>query len=494
MQYLLSSLYLILLFPCIHSWVYGMQTTLTQTVASNNNKRNLRLFGSLPKLVAVACSGILPEELGAIQQALTFSCQEQMVSFDLDNLQLLHPDSSSLLIGSTGRVILFNLQSSTEEEASDLAISISQELDEILFEFADSTTLQQPILISIDTNKNNQKDRNTLTLAHIIDHQVQEYELKVQLPQAARRHDVPIPTFQIEVDGAMISIPKENGDEKGGKHHKEKQQEIWDTSSILVFDGMVSNELRSRLLQVVNGAEEEADDKIEKWDDVTNGPDPNRWIRGGLLDTPTQEDEEVDRSFGLSEDSIDELCFQHHDAIQDFEMIVTSLLSNFIVTRLPEAVFGSFVSPLTANAPTSEDSNVFNYHIDGDPMQLPPSLWTDVFGRYPNRAPGKPRFMSCLVYLNDEWKDEWGAPTRFLDVATDTPVDIIPKPGRIVLMDQDITHKVTAPHATAGKRPRYSLVWKLILHPREPNQDMKKLCNDGYYWPEPTLIGSAQRD
>lgn len=34
--------------------------------------------------------------------------------------------------------------------------------------------------------------------------------------------------------------------------------------------------------------------------------------------------------------------------------------------------------------------------------------WTDVFGRYYNRVRGKPRFVSLLLYLNDEWSDELG--------------------------------------------------------------------------------------
>ena len=39
--------------------------------------------------------------------------------------------------------------------------------------------------------------------------------------------------------------------------------------------------------------------------------------------------------------------------------------------------------------------------------------------RYPNRQPGRPRFVSALVYLPAEWDAAaWGAPTRFLDPPT----------------------------------------------------------------------------
>ena len=161
------------------------------------------------------------------------------------------------------------------------------------------------------------------------------------------------------------------------------------------------------------------------------------------------------------------------------------------MTRLPEAVFGSTVSPLTANAPTSQDT--FQYHIDGDPNLTPPSPWTDIYGRYPNRIQGKPRFMSCLLYLNDEWHDDWGAPTRFLDLPTDQYYEVLPRPGRCVLMDQDVTHTVVAPNESAGRnRPRYSLVWKLVLHPKVVDQDMTNLAGNRN-WPLSTLFGSANR-
>ena len=97
-----------------------------------------------------------------------------------------------------------------------------------------------------------------------------------------------------------------------------------------------------------------------------------------------------------------------------------------------------------------------------------------------------------MVYLNDEWHDEWGGPTRFLDVATDTEYAVLPRPGRCVVMDQDVSHSVTAPTA-AARRPRYSLVWKLILHPTRENQDMCDLTA-GRPWPESILVGSANKN
>ncbi len=45
---------------------------------------------------------------------------------------------------------------------------------------------------------------------------------------------------------------------------------------------------------------------------------------------------------------------------------------------------------------------------------------------------------------------------------TDLGLVVRPKRYRAVLMDQDVLHRVSAPSAAAGGRPRYSLVWKLV--------------------------------
>ncbi len=53
-----------------------------------------------------------------------------------------------------------------------------------------------------------------------------------------------------------------------------------------------------------------------------------------------------------------------------------------------------------------------------------------------NLQPGKPLFVSVLVYLNASWPMEHDAETLAVDIDTDTGVFVRPKPGRIVLMDQ----------------------------------------------------------
>lgn len=422
--------------------------------------------------------------------------------------------------------------------------------------------LTQPVLLKLRNNNNNNindddddsgndDDITTTTLlANLIRQEVKDYGLRDPIGQgktttptmAARaqqrqRQWQTYPTLQIELDGAyvadMASAEGGGDDDTGdigydiGYDNDVAQRMRWDTSSILVFDGLVDDDLRRRLLQAVVLGNNDNDNERQqqggggRWNDVEDGPDPRRWERGGLIDIPEDDDAEDGSSttprplssWGLQPEAIEELCCREgvkDDAIEEMETILAmDLFPHFDVCRLPEAVFGcGVVSPLTANAPTASGEQ-FSYHIDGDPALTPPSPWTDVYGRYPNRTPGRPRFMSLLVYLNDEWDGPaWGAPTRFLDVLTGTHVDVEVRPGRCVLMDQDVSHTVVPPHGeTAGwNRPRYSLVWKLLLHPKENSknetneaneqhtqtnaQDMKDLSN-GREWDDPILFGSA---
>eukprot|EP00854_Cymbomonas_tetramitiformis_P006733 gene6733-8056_t len=51
-----------------------------------------------------------------------------------------------------------------------------------------------------------------------------------------------------------------------------------------------------------------------------------------------------------------------------------------------------------------------------------------------------------------------------------TGVFVRPQPYRAVLMDQDISHRLSTPSVLAN-RPRYSLVWKLVFFPKAPEDD-----------------------
>jgi hypothetical protein len=357
-------------------------------------------------------------------------------------------------------------------------------VDHHLFETGE---LQQPVLVSVQTTPS---DGGEVVNA-IVEREIEAYGLRTPLQSKSDNGsgnqddtDRYTPALRIELDGAETLV------ESTG-------ESFWDTSSLLVFDNLMDDDLRRRLLDVVNG---KPASPSPDWNDVQDGPDPNRWIRGGLLDVPDDSEEAVDEEeqaasscWGLPTEAIEDLCFGTHPAIQDFEAILTKLFPQFVVCRLPEAVYGDSVSPLTANAPVAGEESLYDYHIDGDPLQTPPSPWTDVYGRYPNRAPGKPRFVSCIVYLNEEWQaEQWGAPTKFFDPPTQESYELLPAPGRCVFLDQDLGHTVTPPNSSAGKRPRYSLVWKLVLHPKSEGQDMTDLSgNASSSWPEPILFGSA---
>lgn len=412
--------------------------------------------------------------------------------YDIGSIQLIE-ESGAEVVGATGRVLLLESYEELDESTVELVqFVISENLDQLLYS-DEEETLSQPILISIlpemtDVNVSQEETRRKQLLPSIIQEQVGIYEMATPLPRSLGNNVLQegalIPTVHVELDGAYVS-------------DHSSQEQVWDTSSVLVFDDLISDDLRKRLLDVTLGRSNCNNENL--WDDSTNGPDPERWVRGGLVDVPENDEngqeesnDSISTSWGLSDEGIEEICFEHHDAIEEFETILSQLFPQFLVTRLPEAVFGATVSPLTANAPTAKDR--FDYHIDGDPNLTPPSPWTDVYGRYPNRIRGKPRFMSCLLYLNDNWEEDWGAPTRFLDIPTDLSYDVTPKPGRCVLMDQDCSHTVVAPNASAGQRPRYSLVWKLILHPRVALQDMTNLSGGSREWPEPILFGSANQN
>mmetsp|Transcript_38060 Transcript_38060/g.91235 ORF Transcript_38060/g.91235 Transcript_38060/m.91235 type:complete len:82 (-) Transcript_38060:14-259(-) len=60
-------------------------------------------------------------------------------------------------------------------------------------------------------------------------------------------------------------------------------------------------------------------------------------------------------------------------------------------------------------------------------------------------------------------------------------------------MHQDVLHRVSTPSMLA-RRPRYSLVWKLLFVPRHPKPHCGKdetICRPE--WGEPTVIGAPRR-
>ena len=467
-------------------------------------------------LAMEAYSGLNDEEFSVLVQTVEEAYSETvgLVGVSCDTTAITTTGTkdrsdSCVVVGALGRVL--SLRTNLDEESAEcLRALIAERMDHLIY---GSGELRQPVLVSVRT-ANRENDHSIEDgVDAIIETEIKQYGLRIPVHSNNKinnsNKDDPVdgdggaettmytPTLRIEIDGAET-------------HVGDSGATFWDTSSVVVFDELVNDDLRKRLLDVVKGKDASADADADDWKDVENGPDPSRWIRGVLQDVPDTEDdkggddnseEQTLSCWGLPAEAIANICFEQHDAIEEFESILTDLFPQFIVSRLPEAVYGECVSPLTANAPVAGEDGLYDYHVDGDPLQTPPSPWTDVYGRYPNRSPGKPRFVSCLIYLNDEWDESnWGAPTKFYDPPTNESYEVSPRPGRCVFMDQDLGHTVVPPKPAAGKRPRYSLVWKLVLHPKTDHQDMTDLSSSPSSsspvpsrsrWPGPVLFGSA---
>lgn len=199
-----------------------------------------------------------------------------------------------------------------------------------------------------------------------------------------------------------------------------------------------------------------------------------------------------------------------HDPVDD--SINTSSIAD---TKIPLLTVDC--CPILVNAAVHSDT--FKYHVDADPSNFPAgTAWHALFGDYFNGEPGKPLFVSLLIYLNaDEdgigmaagnerptdndafgvegsncWHRDWAADTLFLDSSTDTGVFVRPRAGRAVLMDQDVLHRVSPPSALAGGRPRLSLVLKLVFLPKKKD-DGAVMCIAKKEWGVPSSIGSAAR-
>ena len=246
----------------------------------------------------------------------------------------------------------------------------------------------------------------------------------------------------------------------------------FDTSRVAAVDGLVDEALSASLLKAMRAR--------------PDGVDKRSWRRGALRDVVDGESlSSAGACWGLSSARLKTLYAS--DAVLELQSRIVAYLERLndevLVSALPEAALGDAVGPIAANAPVHGDE--YGWHIDADPMLLPPGPFTDFFGRAPNRAPGCPRFVSALVYPVPEWQPDWGAPTEFLDPPTGETIAIEPRPGRVVFLDQDVSHRVCAPTAAAGSRPRYSLVLKLVLH--APGA-VARFAPD----PPDTVVGSAR--
>lgn len=182
-------------------------------------------------------------------------------------------------------------------------------------------------------------------------------------------------------------------------------------------------------------------------------------------------------TWGVTDACVTSMCQEHEDAVIEIQSRLTKLYPEFDIAFMPSGSIqennedgkqGGNCASMLVNAAVEGDTYI--YHVDADPSSFPEgSSWTQEYGNYFNGEPGKPLFVSLVMYLNDEWKMNDAADTLVLDTGTDTGVFIRPKPGRVVLMHQDIVHRLSPPSTRAGGQPRLSIVWKLVFIPKQQN-------------------------
>jgi hypothetical protein len=230
--------------------------------------------------------------------------------------------------------------------------------------------------------------------------------------------------------------------------------------AIVVLDDLVGPDERAELLQFLRGAADvgpSSQPPGDRWERRTSDYAPSG---GGSL-PPT---------WGLRRSLLRRLEHDPPRAVLEVQSRLCRLFPEYEISHMPEldgrAGGGSYSrTSFVANAAVT--GNCFQWHVDADPSALPASGWLDEHGAYPNGCAGKPLFVSLLVYCDEVWRSEWDAETLFLETQSGTGFIVQPRPGRAVLMHQDVLHRVSCPSLLA-RRPRYSLVWKLIFSPRSP--------------------------
>ena len=255
-----------------------------------------------------------------------------------------------------------------------------------------------------------------------------------------------------------------------------------DVSHIVAIDGVVGDELRAAMLDAVTepGWDHANADgpPTPKWeretnDGIRNGEGEGDPSRGPQLKVPPS-------SWGLTEDALEEVASSA--PVRTFLARLGALYPEYHVRTMPadalepDGIPGAMssardggtsrIATVVANAAVYGDN--FQWHLDMDPASLDPtSPFAERYGLYVNRSLARPLFVSALVYLNGPapWTPDMDAETLFLDPGTGTGVFVRPAPGRVLLMDQDVLHRVSTPSQSA-RVPRYSLVLKLCFYPK----------------------------
>jgi len=97
------------------------------------------------------------------------------------------------------------------------------------------------------------------------------------------------------------------------------------------------------------------------------------------------------------------------------------------------------------------------------------TVYGDMAHAHRDCAPGR-RDVTALYYLNPEWRKNWGGETIFFDDAGDAVYAIACKPGRLVLFEGAIEHRVGIPLRSCHDQ-RLTLAIRFMAPPADADAD-----------------------
>lgn len=244
-----------------------------------------------------------------------------------------------------------------------------------------------------------------------------------------------------------------------------------DATALAVVDGLLPPADASLLLAAMGVPDADAEP-----------PAGGSWERGAAVDRVGDEG-----TWGLSAAAVDALLASPPPPLLALESRIASLFAEtYDVAYMPSAAIDGGLSPLVANAVLPTDPGA--WHADGDPLCADPDgPWAAAVGLERNRSPGRPLFVSAVVYLQD-WPLDRHGETLAVDGGAGVGVCVRPVKGRVFLLEQDLAHRIVATAGPGG--PRFSLVLKLVFWPKvvqgERPEGLLKAA-----WGAPVRLGSA---
>ena len=275
-----------------------------------------------------------------------------------------------------------------------------------------------------------------------------------QLQLQAEEGGVPMPRLVVnaQLDSGYVPLSSDPLGVKGELRA--------DAGHVVVIDDLCSDEERGKLLAFLTSPSHDH-----------SGPPPlDKWEKSCVDRVGDQ------ATWGLSQEMLSRLQDDPPHELVALQSRIQALYPESLCCHLPADILSAVdedneeeemvgCSSFVGNAVLRDDP--CQWHFDADPSSFPPSSpWVHNLGYYFNREQGKPLLVSILLYLNDEWPDSFQSETMIMDRRMQCGLFVRPKPGRVVLMDQDLLHRISAPSALASGRPRYSLVWKSVFIPK----------------------------